>query len=39
VDDLADDLAGYDEGQIASEIAATSRPATAAAAPFFVESA
>jgi hypothetical protein len=37
-DDLADELR-YEEGQIASEIAATSRPATAAAAPFFVASA
>jgi hypothetical protein len=37
-EDVADDL-GYADGQIASEMAATSRPATAAAAPFFVASA
>jgi hypothetical protein len=37
-EDVADDLR-YADGQIASEMAATSRPATAAAAPFFVASA
>jgi hypothetical protein len=37
-EDVADELR-YEEGQIASEMAATSRPATAAAAPFFVASA
>jgi hypothetical protein len=36
--DVADDVR-YAVGQMASEMAATSRPATAAAAPFFVASA
>jgi hypothetical protein len=38
-EDVADDLRYTDDGQMASEMAATSRPATAAAAPFFVASA
>ena len=37
-DDIADDIR-YVDGQMASEMAATRMPATAAAAPFFVASA